>query len=106
MDTITIPWLKHVNVDALNEDYHLIISAIGLENCIKLAFTLPSVHFYLKRPELVFREAIEKHITENFNGSNHRMLALECRVSERFVYDVITADREKKRPGWKQETLI
>lgn len=106
MDETTIPWLKYVTPDQLNEDYHLIYRAIGLEDTIKLAFAMPSVHVYFKRPEQVFKDAIARCIKEEFNGANHRQLALLCRVSERFVYDVIAAERDKSRPGWKQETLL
>lgn len=106
MEPLNIPWLKYVDPTELNEDYQLIVQAIGLEAAIKLAFTLPSVHFYLKEPEKVFRPAIERYIIDNFSGLNHRQLALQCRVSERFVYNVIASHREKNRPGWKQDTLL
>lgn len=106
MDETTIPWLPYVDPEQLNEDYHLIFRTIGLEATIKLAFAAPSVHIYLKRPEQAFRPAIERYISEHFTGSNHRQLALQCRVSERFVYDVIAAQREQSRPGWKQESLL
>lgn len=106
MDVHDIPWLEYVDPEQLNEDYNLMVRSIGLEATIKLAFAMPSIHVYFKRPELVFKDAITKHIVKHFNGANHRQLALQCRVSERFVYDVIAAQREKSRPGWKQETLL
>jgi hypothetical protein len=88
-------WIDHIKAEQLPEDYQIIVDAIGLENTIKLAQTLPSVYIYLKSPDKLFKPAKIKYILESYKKSgpdkpfNPRRMALETGLSIREVYDII-----------------
>ena len=94
-----MPWTDKINVEQLPEDYQLMARCIGLEATVKLANELKSVHLYLKHPDKLFLAAKNEWILEKFNGMNHRLLALEVGVSERYVYDLVAESREKSKQG-------
>ncbi len=88
-------WIDYIKAELFPEDYLIIIEAIGLENTIKLAQALPSVYFYLKSPDKLFKPAKIKYILESYKKSgpkkpfNPRRMALETGLSIREVYDII-----------------
>lgn len=84
-----IEWAKELRVEDLPEDYQLVAEAIGIDNMVLLAEKFPSVHLYFKRPDKLFLPAKIRYIKANFNGRNHRRLALATGLSERFVYSVL-----------------
>ncbi len=83
-------WSKELKIEDLPEDYQLVAAAIGIENMVLLAEKFPSVHLYFKRPDKLFLPAKIRYIREHFNGCNHRKLALDTGLSERFVYSVLS----------------
>ena len=88
-------WVDSIDAEQLPEDYQIIVEAIGLENTIKLAQALPSVYFYLKSPDKLFKPAKIKYILESYKKAgpdkpfNPRRMALETGLSIREVYDII-----------------
>jgi hypothetical protein len=93
-------WIDYIKTEQLPEDYQLIVGAIGLENTIKLAQTLPSVYVYLKSPDKLFKPAKVQYILDRYaqacpeNPFNHRRMAVETGLSIREIYDVIEARKE------------
>jgi len=93
-------WIEHIKAEQLPEDYQLIVAAIGLENTIKLAQTLPSVYIYLKSPDKLFKPAKVEYILHQFknaspdNPFNPRRMALDTGLSIREVYDIIENRKE------------
>jgi hypothetical protein len=93
-------WIDYIKAEQLPEDYQIIVDAIGLENTIKLAQALPSIYFYLKSPDKLFKPAKIEYVLNSYaqacpeNPFNHRGVALETRLSIREVYDIIK-DRKK-----------
>ncbi|MCX5828744.1 MAG: hypothetical protein NTV58_12215 [Deltaproteobacteria bacterium] len=101
-------WRDYIKTENLPEDYQLIAGAIGLENTIKLAQTLPSIYIYLLSPDRLFKPAKVKYILERYAQScpekpfNHRRIALETGLSIREIYDIIAARKEES----KQQSLF
>lgn len=103
------PWLDYIRVEQLPEDYQLLARIIGLELTIQVAYQLPKVHLYFKSPERLFQAAKEQYVLDRWSknkGIDRRSLALETGLSERHVYDVINAEKEKMQPGWKQDAFL
>lgn len=92
-------WTDKIKIERLPEDYQLIARIVGVDLMVKLAYELHGVHLYLKHPDRLFQKDKDDHILENFDGRNHRQLALEVRCSERYIYDLVSASREKAKQG-------
>ncbi len=94
-------WIDYIQADQLPEDYQLIAGAIGLENTIKLAQSLPSIYVYLRSPDKLFKPAKIKYILACFDRAapdapfNHRRMALETGLSIREVYEILDSRREE-----------
>ncbi|MGD0278098.1 MAG: hypothetical protein ABSC11_02200 [Smithella sp.] len=101
-------WIDLIKTEQLPEDYQLIVAAIGLENMIKLAFALPSVYFYLKSPDKLFKPAKIKYVLYCYanaspeNPFNHRRMAIETGLSIREIYEII----ENRKEVSKQRALF
>lgn len=92
-------WMEYIKIEQLPEDYQLLARIVGLENTIRIAQELKSVHLYLKSPERLFQAAKEQYVLANFDGRNHRRLALDTGLSERHIYDLVAEAREKAKQG-------
>lgn len=96
-------WMDYVEPGQLPEDYQLMVSAIGLENTIKLAQALPSVYIYLKSPDKLFKPAKIKYILKRYEASgpgepfNYRRMAVETGLSVREVYDIVESRKERAK---------
>lgn len=90
-------WAKELQLADLPEDYQLVAEAIGIENMVLLAEKFPSVHLYFKRPDKLFLPAKIRYIRQHFNGRNHRRLALDTGLSERFIYSVLERKDDAKQ---------
>jgi len=73
----------------LTEDYQLCIAAIGREATFKLAEAFPLQTIYLQSAKSIFIKAKVRYIKRNFNGKNHRTLAMKTRLSQVFIYVVL-----------------
>ena len=93
-------WTDYIKVEQLPEDYQLIAEAIGIENTVKLAYAVPSVYVYLKNPDRLFSQAKIEFIKDEYANAGPdrpfkiKDIAIKCKVSIRFVYNVITAPKE------------
>lgn len=92
-------WLKLLNIEHLPEHYQDVAEVIGLENTIKLAEKLHGAPIYFKNPEKLFLPVKVRYIRENFNGCNHRRLALATGLTERYVYQVLERKEEEGKQG-------
>jgi len=90
-----MPWLAFVKIEQLPEDYKLMTRVIGLRQTILMAFKMPGIHIYLKKPDKLFLAAKMEYIRDCYaksgaeNPFNVRQVALNAQVTERFVYDTI-----------------
>lgn len=98
-------YLEYIDIDQLPEHYQDVARAIGVEGMVRLAEAFPCVPIYLKRADKILKQAKEAYVLANFNGANHRRLALDTGLSLERVYHVLKKAHEEKQ-GWKQETLI
>lgn len=98
-------WHEFIKAEDLPEDYQLAADAIGLENVIKLAESLPKVYLYLKSPEKLFSAAKRQYILAARaaagpdNPFRPRLVALDANVSVDFVYKVINESLETAKQG-------
>lgn len=97
-------YLKRLPADAdeskLSEDYRLAGAVIGLENVRLLAEAMPSEMFYLVGENVVFMPAKRRWVEREFNGANHRRLALATSLSQFYIYQIL------KKSSWQQLGLF
>lgn len=90
-------WLKELSKEELAEvlygDIALIYSLCGIETLINVCDKLMGLNIYISSKPI--REAMKLYIKKNYNGANRKELAAKLGVSERFVSEVISDDRDK-----------
>lgn len=73
----------------LSEDYLLVSEAIGMPATLALAAAFPGEFIYLMAADLVFLPAKQAYVRAEFNGRNHRRLALNTGLSIRHIYEIL-----------------
>lgn len=89
---ITGDWIKDIKIEILPDAYQRIARVIGIENTIRMAEVVQGVGFYFPKLDTVLAEIRNKRIREEFNGSNHKKLAIKYGVTERWVYDILAGN--------------
>lgn len=87
-------WIKEIDIeDLLNNDSQLIYEHCGLDVLLKLWECVPGLNIYVSTKPLV--EAKKRYIRKFHTGDNVKQLALLLDVSERFVYETLSATEDK-----------
>jgi Mor family transcriptional regulator len=92
-------WKDYVVVEELPEQYQEAIRVIGLEATLKLCEAFPGVPLYFKSPHRLLLSAKKRYVKKNFDGRNHRKLALTTGLPLAMVYDVLAEAREEDKQG-------
>jgi Mor family transcriptional regulator len=82
-------WQNEVKIDQLPGLYKDIASEIGVQNAIKLSNILKGTNFYLPKLDALIAKIRNRRIREEFNGDNHRELALKYDLTERWIYEIL-----------------
>lgn len=81
----------------LSQEYQEMCDLIGLENTIKLAgYFRGGLVYFLGLEEIVKQKKYE-YIMKNKTGGNYKELARATGYSERWVYEIIWNEQQKKR---------
>ena len=78
-----------------SEGFQEIINAIGIEAAIKLSRALGGLEIYIPKIDMVERLQRNQRILEEFNGSNHAVLALRYKLSENQIRIIIRRAKAK-----------
>ncbi|MEA5113037.1 MAG: Mor transcription activator family protein [Geobacteraceae bacterium] len=87
-------YLEYLKIEELPEQYQDIIRVIGLDATLKLAQAFPGVPLYFKQVSRLLLPAKKAFIRANFDGGNHRRLALDTELPLATVYEILTEARE------------
>ncbi|GER94102.1 hypothetical protein A45J_1860 [hot springs metagenome] len=94
-------WLRDFSEEELSSmlrgDLLLIYSLCGLEVLQAICENLMGLNLYISTKSL--REAMKVYAIRNFDGTNHKELAVKLGVSEKCIYDFIQEARYDKDRG-------
>lgn len=87
-------YLEYLKTEELPEQYQEVIRVIGLDATLKLAEAFPGVPLYFKSVNRLLLPAKKAFIRANFDGGNHRRLALDTGLPLATVYEILAEARE------------
>lgn len=90
-------WLEGLKPDDLPGDLQLVAQQCGMEVAIKLAEKMGSVGIYIRPIDSLIAKKKEEYIKRHFNGINHKELALQTGISERWVYEILNREQNEKQ---------
>ncbi len=95
--------LNNIRSDELPEPYSTISAKIGIKNTLALAEIVGGTYIYFPKVDTITRPHRNKDIREEFNGYNHRELAIKYNLTERWIKeicaDLIKKERNKPLDG-------
>jgi Mor family transcriptional regulator len=85
----TVNWTKEITPELLPEPYQTLAREIGLSHTLKLADLYQGTGFYLPRLDRTLARIRNQNIRDEFNGENHKELAIKYGVTEQWVYKIL-----------------
>lgn len=82
-------WMKELNPEVLPEPYRKLTSFIGLEHTMKLAEGFKGTTLYFAKLDSTLKLIRDKKIREEFNGGNHKELAVKYGLTEAWVRKIL-----------------
>jgi len=100
-------WMKEINPEVLPEPYRKLTSIIGLENTMKLAKEFQGTTLYFTKLDSTIKLIRDKKIREEFDGGNHKQLAIKYGLTEAWVRKIL-AERpdESHQPSLFSEEFL
>ena len=83
-------FLNKLTYNDLDEDDQQLADLIGLENFKKFVDTYGGTHYSVKRPETLCIEIRNRQIRQEFDGSNHKKLAVKYGLTEVSIYRIVS----------------
>lgn len=90
-------WMKELTPEQLVEPYKKIATSIGVENTIHLASMFQGTPLYFPKFDGSIYELRNQRIREEFNGSNHKELALKYDLTERWIYEIVSSTADENQ---------
>lgn len=87
-------WIAELKPEELPGDLQLVAQECGIDVAIRLAEKMGGVSIYIRPIDSLLAQKKEAYIIKHFNGSNHKELAIATRYSERWVYEVLSRDKQ------------
>ena len=91
------PWMDNISADDMpNDDLKFIAEKAGIRSALALIFCSPGLTVSI--PKNAFKTVKEQYIIHNYDGTKYSInkLAIECDLTQRFVYKVIEKHLKKK----------
>lgn len=89
--------MRELTPEQLAEPYRKIADSIGVENTIQLAAMFQGTPIYFPKFDGSIYELRNKRIRDEFNGSNHKELALKYDLTERWVYAIVSQEIDENQ---------
>lgn len=93
---------QSIRTEDLPEDLQQMASLVGLENTLKVVERFAGCQIYIPKPESVARFARDRRIISEFNGCNHRHLALKYNLTEAMIREIL----RQRYPRPAQDSLF
>lgn len=83
-------WMTDIRPDDLqNQTLQELVELIGMDGMLRLVESYSGMVIYVPKLDSVIKMVRDRHIREEFDGTNSRKLALRYDVSESWVYRVV-----------------
>lgn len=92
-------WFEGMKPEDLEGDLQLVARECGMAVALLLAEKLPGVQIYVRGQNGLVTKKKEEYVIKNFDGGNHKELAVATGYSERWVYEILTRHRDRKQTG-------
>ena len=103
---MSTPWHDGLAPDDLPGDLHLVATECGMDVAVALAEKMGGVQIYITRADGLVSDKKKEYIIANFNGRNHKELAIATGWSERYIYVIIEEHRTEKKEAAKQGEMF
>ena len=84
---------RPIPISDIPEEYRDIVDTIGMEAFTQLTLLCGGQSLYIPKRESLERSARDRDIRARFDGSNYRTLAIQFRLSERQIRNIINGSR-------------
>lgn len=81
--------IGELTIDDLQEQHREYAEVIGVDNLIKLSRAFGGSSIYIPQEKELVKNKIYRAISEEFDGTNMKKLAVKYKVSEATVYNVV-----------------
>lgn len=91
------PWMDYIKAEDMpNDDLKFIAESAGIRSALALIFCTPGLTVNI--PKNSFREVKERYILHQYDGRKYTInrLAIECGLSQRYVYKIIKKHLHKQ----------
>jgi Mor family transcriptional regulator len=85
----SVNWTKDITPELLPEPYQTLAREIGLPHTLKLADLYQGTGFYLPRLDRTLAKIRNQRIREEFNGANHKELAIKYGITTQWIYKIL-----------------
>ena len=87
--------------EELPGDLQLVARECGMDVAIRLGAKLSSISIYIRSIDSLVSARKKDFVRKNFNGSNHKELAIAVQWSERYIYNILAEKKDDR-----QQSLI
>lgn len=95
------PWMCELTIDDIPEAWRQVAEAIGVESFLRLAATVGGCSFYVPKLERLTSPVRDERIRAEFDGGNHRQLAIRYNLSEQRIRDILAAREAANQPRFE-----
>jgi Mor family transcriptional regulator len=82
--------LEQITLDSLPVEQREIASIVGIEAYTKLVEQYGGCNIYIFKADTLLKDLRDAQIKDEFDGYNHRELALKYDLSERTIRDIVS----------------
>lgn len=83
------PWMEQLKVEDLPESYQELARAIGVPAFLRLSSVMGGCNLYVPKIERLTTELRDERIRAEFDGANHKVLAIRYNLSERRIREIV-----------------
>lgn len=99
-------WLNELTTKDLPDGLLEAAQVVGIKTAFALANHFGGTYYYFPKVDKLLATLRDKKIREEFNGANHRELAMKYKLSETWVRQIVGKPLEKKTDTDKEQTSL
>lgn len=84
------PWMKELSAEQFPEPYQTIAFRFSPKLALEFASLYQGTGMYFPKLDSLLQRERNKRIREEFDGYNHKELAIRYGVTERWIYDILS----------------
>ena len=91
---LDVKWVGEDEISRLPEVYQTLASDIGIKGARTFIARYQGTYLYLPKIDDLLAEIRNRKIREEFNGHNHKALAIKYGLTERWIYEIVSIPAE------------